>query len=708
MICFYSSGLTRKVLEAVEMTLPDIIHQLIADILPFCKHLHEAKEQIKSFKAYRQAARQGDGPTVVSVWDFAENYRTVFQDEPQSAFFNYQQFTLVTMCATYQCPCGAGVDESVVFLSEDNQHDSDFVEICEEKWMNEHPLNVREKKNIRFSDGCCAQFKNKKPFSKLAGTDKEYHFFGTGHGKSACDALGGMVKNCMRRDVAAGNVVLQTADDIYEYCESNLAQPFPNCSGDDHSGHKVRRFFLIPKRNPETMEANEEATAPKLYPVPNTRKLHCIKSHQSETGIVLYRQLSCTCTKCLQGLSVQCEGEWEYHDLLFPKSERMKDMGNGGKQEKEKKKRKAAKRTDPDAQIFVNVVQNASPEKEDLVKSSASDKPDPEPDVQILSEEDGLIGHAKKIGNTGKSDKGRKKKHTRQDTATLDPNVQISVKEQIEDRDTASEKKSFAKSDSTDSRDNADSMNIIFFHKLATKIRRCTTFAQLKNIVDDILLPDMPPLPPPSSLNLQSLHLDVDLESEPLVPGEFSNLKPADIFADGNCLGHTLSTLAYGSGNLHVEMRVRLIVELVRNFEDYLDVDKMTTGHADVVEGHTDYIERLFTYVELVDMPKTEMMKDIIMRTRIDGAYLNAFHLAAAANIMQSSVFSVYPLYGGYNVRPDLHRPFRPMHHTSSRIVYIMWTSITGAEALPVAWKPDHFVPLLPEVPNDSFSTLER
>lgn len=56
------------------------------------------------------------------------------------------------------------------------------------------------RKIVYFSDGCSAQYKNRFNFSNLLaheadfGVKAEWNFFATGHGKGACDGIGGTVK----------------------------------------------------------------------------------------------------------------------------------------------------------------------------------------------------------------------------------------------------------------------------------------------------------------------------------------------------------------------------------------------------------------------------------------------------------------------------------------------------------------------------------
>ena len=70
----------------------------------------------------------------------------------------------------------------------------------------------------------------------------------------------------------------------------------------------------------------------------------------------------------------------------------------------------------------------------------------------------------------------------------------------------------------------------------------------------------------------------------------------------------------------------------------------MLRGHVDPLPGaQSSYVDRLFSYIEMVGQPKLEMMQEMILATKYDGWYMNAFQLAAAANVLQHPVWSVYP-----------------------------------------------------------------
>ena len=130
----------------MEMSLQEAKTDLISMIVPFAVHIHTAKEQNNAFKAYKDET--AEDKTVVLVMDFAENLRSIYQNEPQSAHFNYDQYSIVTMVAYYKCQkdnCQENVEEEVVFFSPQTVHDAELVEKCTMLWRERITQNCKTK-----------------------------------------------------------------------------------------------------------------------------------------------------------------------------------------------------------------------------------------------------------------------------------------------------------------------------------------------------------------------------------------------------------------------------------------------------------------------------------------------------------------------------------------------------------------------------------
>ncbi len=290
----------KKVLVCKEGTVNDLLMELKVEMKAFAKHIHTATWQQGQFIDLHKNLPDG---WVVSVQDFAENYRHTTQDEVSSAFFAYEQTTLFTNVSIYKCPeCNERVEESVVFITSDTQHDGHVVKaVCDILQGYLKSKGVKILKHVIFSDGCGAQFKSKVPFHLLLDANTERCFFGSQHGKSQCDSLGGLVKTAASRFVKSGAGSIRNAGEFHEFCEQELARS-TTCNGETH---KVRSFFI--------MEKIDRPDVPALKAIPNTRQVHHIKRVSAEK--VKVKKLSCFCVPCLNE-DPKCEeaaftGEWK-------------------------------------------------------------------------------------------------------------------------------------------------------------------------------------------------------------------------------------------------------------------------------------------------------------------------------------------------------------------------------------------------------------
>ena len=55
------------------------------------------------------------------------------------------------------------------------------------------------------------------------------------------------------------------------------------------------------------------------------------------------------------------------------------------------------------------------------------------------------------------------------------------------------------------------------------------------------------------------------------IPQEFILHHPVEILCDGNCFFRSLSQLVYGTEGKHIEMRSRIMIDSVINFNKYTD-----------------------------------------------------------------------------------------------------------------------------------------
>jgi hypothetical protein len=94
----------------------------------------------------------------------------------------------------------------------------------------------------------------------------------------------------------------------------------------------------------------------------------------------------------------------------------------------------------------------------------------------------------------------------------------------------------------------------------------------MKDLREVVAKKKFKPLPQYMTKTFFNTAKTIDKNSITLVPGDIpKSLYPATIQADGNCLLRSASLLAYGTEDHYVEMRERIVCEMVQNEELYLD-----------------------------------------------------------------------------------------------------------------------------------------
>lgn len=156
---------------------------------------------------------------------------------------------------------------TLMFISDDLDHDSDLVEEIQDKTMEivkkDYPLTT----NVEYlTYSCAAQYKNKKSFLYLCEHEKKhkvkakYNYHPTSHGKSMCDAASA----CAKRKVAYASLQrlldneIINAQDVFNYLKST------DWNIDFVMIYKVD----VDKRRKASM------LRPELQPVPGTRSFH--------------------------------------------------------------------------------------------------------------------------------------------------------------------------------------------------------------------------------------------------------------------------------------------------------------------------------------------------------------------------------------------------------------------------------------------------
>lgn len=155
------------------------------------RHEYIRREQGKTISEAKQFLEKGN---VLLHFDFAENWTVVLPEEVQSYHWQKTQISIFTCVVTTR----KGT-RSCALISDDTSHDSAHACYAVAKiheWLEDvAPLYAHV---TYVSDGAASHFKNRYQLHELTKTkylSVKWLFSATGHGKNACDGIGGLVKH---------------------------------------------------------------------------------------------------------------------------------------------------------------------------------------------------------------------------------------------------------------------------------------------------------------------------------------------------------------------------------------------------------------------------------------------------------------------------------------------------------------------------------
>ena len=132
---------------------------------------------------------------------------------------------------------------------------------------------------------------------------------------------------------------------------------------------------------------------------------------------------------------------------------------------------------------------------------------------------------------------------------------------------------------------------------------------------------------------LKASEYDIDELALDLFPKDAPALVPISIEGDGNCLPRCAAVLATGAQNAHVEMRVRMAVELAAHEQFYLDDAELNKQYAgttisplwsELYASHSFY----FGKEELNAEGIKHIFRKEVMKCTESGAYMGTWHSA--------------------------------------------------------------------------------
>jgi hypothetical protein len=295
----------KKVMMLVDVrcTIRECINILKDSLQSYSQHIFNARWSVSQF---RKVIENIPDDTMVWIEDFAQNYATWYQDEAQGAHWHHNLVTIHPIVTYRKCDrtlcrekeCGESVREEYVAVSNDLVHDFAAVaafEAAMEENMENRGIFSGKERLIIFSDGASSQYKSKKPFFSLSQRKSKSTrcFFGSGHGKSICDVISGVVKHHLHESVKSRDKVIDNAKAAYhllkETCKPTKVDP-----------HISRHFLYVDKNKIKRPPFKQDLKA-----IPGTMTFHQVQNN-GQDGIIQARTIACFCDFC-EGEGEICE-----------------------------------------------------------------------------------------------------------------------------------------------------------------------------------------------------------------------------------------------------------------------------------------------------------------------------------------------------------------------------------------------------------------
>jgi hypothetical protein len=194
-----------------------------ADLREHVKRMRNQFDQMNLLKGNMPPLRH-----VTCQMDFSENYACRYQDEPAAAFYDRSQVTIKPMVIHYKDANSQMQHKSFVGITGEKGHSAPTTFAFLRKVVPEIQEILPNLSVIHYiTDSPVSQYRNKSIVKIIAehskyfpGISCTWDFLESGHGKSACDGVGGSIKRFADTAVKTG-VIISNADDFFQWAQSN-------------------------------------------------------------------------------------------------------------------------------------------------------------------------------------------------------------------------------------------------------------------------------------------------------------------------------------------------------------------------------------------------------------------------------------------------------------------------------------------------------
>ena len=669
----------------IKGTVRQALDELLQMLQSLKMHLFRANWNRNVFDYIRHHLSSG---YIVQIFDFAMNFKNVYQDEIQSAYWDGMQTAIHVVINYFSCPnvdCHDVVTLIIAQITDDLRHDSfvaraghdaAFRYLCK--------IGVPLELILQFSDNCSSQYKSHRLFAEMARCplDLIRVYFGEKHRKSNCDGFFGCLKAWMTYKIKTRHVIIMNANDFFRCCKEEYETP-PVPEGTCQH-YRIVFQFLHPSDIRRYHDCDLDSG------IPGTRSIYSVRNTPHPLKLKV-RNIPCLCRACILDNGDKCDN---YHYTDAWREVELKPV-------KGDNRRKHLKRKHP-KDYLSNGRENSSEEQEEVVDTCDEDLP------EIIFEEANDDGEPM-VNLTGipKIDSSRQQANPTELFIDLTEGAENSPDMTIE----PVEVEDFIITDLQKDPENVQSLQVpsddnlipdnIYWESILGSLERCTNTDEVLQMAEDLHATLKP-------LRRRNMNVHLDPDSDYIDATATASLPadgPQNVHAiwtegDGNCMCRSLSKGYSGNDSMHLEICARIVIDGILNKEKYTSEEYLSRGSSVI---HEDEILP-FLYVRFSDyyvngQKITENTVDYTYCREMhdcakENSYMGLWQLAQAANILNCPIQSVFPTGGDEIMRMDFHRMFFPLEQnkdTSSEPIIIMWTGVRKGFA------PSHFVPLLPK-----------
>ena len=215
--------------------------------------------------------------------------------------------------------------------------------------------------------------------------------------------------------------------------------------------------------------------------------------------------------------------------------------------------------------------------------------------------------------------------------------------------------------DAVPSTSSGSNMSNADVNRIFAEIENLNTFTSLQEYFNNIDENEFPSLVKPIKSVKRNVKIDRVAHFSMLNDAP-KNLVPVHTVGDGNCLPRAVSTSVFGNESKHREIRLRILMECVKNKQIYLDDAYLRIGATHIHKWGTfpqqyalfsgQYIHAGFGNIN--DIVEIIYEKEIVT-LKNDGAFMGMWQLWALTNILGRPIRSIFPHCGSTEFHADFN-----------------------------------------------------